>query len=756
MALRASALVAARAWACARLPTAGALGTRRRTDIRTKRATRRAKRRASTAFSSSAPFSGALTLLVAASSSALGRASFLSDHFAVCALLDVDLEHSRVDRSEDLARKRRAALTGLRDRAALAERQGDLEAHRLGAEAAGVERQRALEADQAEAESALRAARKAAEKAQSKLRGLAFGPGTLFAAESAAPGVGLAPPPPAPSTLQIAELEGLPGGDARAAWAHLRARGGDRSVPGLGGFKSAGNTCFANAVLQVLLRLPAVAIWLSEHASGCAAGACLLCELGRARVALGCRPAAAPSLVARVGAFPGLRAFAGGGQHDAAEFCGCLLDALHEGELAAGRRADWLGAPGEATHVDRLFGFVLEKRLRCESCGDFAEQRSVYSTDRVLHLPVPAPERAPVWTATELYFLRCAPSIVDLQCCRCGPGSRFREQERLLTQPNVLLLHPLRRERGSLTAVRHPVQPEKDLSLPGHGRYELSAVVYHQGARAEAGHYYCVAQAHDGKWWRFDDVSARPFRDDVERSQLRSVHLLVYTRPRGQARFAHMGPCSSPAARGGASVGSAWVLRALRAWAPETWRARAQAFVDARKADVGATDVVSVTDGDAEALRDGVLSENRDAVRELLQGWLPACGRRKSEREAWASLGEDFSTHLLCAVQAAGRAGGGLLAGGAPGCTAVRGAPAADAGARPQPPRFDTTSSQGSAGAALLNRRRATPDASRAGLRSVAPRAFRRGTVRKRAVRKMRLPRSALARAAGGPLAWRV
>ncbi len=105
-----------------------------------------------------------------------------------------------------------------------------------------------------------------------------------------------------------------------------------------------------------------------------------------------------------------------------------------------------------------------------------------------------------MWTATELYFLRCAPSIVDLQCCRCGPGSRFREQERLLTQPNVLLLHPLRRERGSLTAVRHPVQPEKDLSLRGHGRYALSAVVYHQGARAEARQYYCVARAHDGKW----------------------------------------------------------------------------------------------------------------------------------------------------------------------------------------------------------------------------------------------------------------
>ncbi len=221
----------------------------------------------------------------------------------------------------------------------------------------------------------------------------------------------------------------------------------------------------------------------------------------------------------------------------------------------------------------------MGQRIRCDACrGAQSVATARCDSDRVLRLPNPgAAEKRRVWTVTELYYLCARPTaLTDVVCGTCGKRAKHTEQSRRMSQPNVLLLRVERRVGGNAAGLtRHAVQPETVLTLPGHDRYELSAVVYHQGARAEAGYCYCVAQAHDGKWWRLDDVSARPFRDDVERSQLRSVHLLVYTRPRGQARFAHMGPCSSPAARGGASVGSAWVLRAVRAWAPETWQARA-------------------------------------------------------------------------------------------------------------------------------------------------------------------------------------
>ena len=188
--------------------------------------------------------------------------------------------------------------------------------------------------------------------------------------------------------------------------------------------------------------------------------------------------------------------------------------------------------------MERLFGFVLEKRLRCEDCGVAAKAQCAYSADCVLHLPSLGPrERTRVWTTTELYFRRCAASFVDCDCELCEEKTGHREQECVLTQPNVLLLHE-RSVSDVHRPSRRPVQPEKVLTLPGHDRYELAGVVYHQGKHARAGHYHCVVLGHDGRWRRFDGTSARVFRDDVGWSQLRGVSLMVYTRPRGQARFA--------------------------------------------------------------------------------------------------------------------------------------------------------------------------------------------------------------------------
>ena len=76
--------------------------------------------------------------------------------------------------------------------------------------------------------------------------------------------------------------------------------------------------------------------------------------------------------------------------------------------------------------------------------------------------------------------------------------------------------------------MRFAVQPERELSLPGHDRYELQAVVYRRGGTAATAHYYCVVRCHGARWWRFDDAALpRVFHGDLERSELRNVHLLV-------------------------------------------------------------------------------------------------------------------------------------------------------------------------------------------------------------------------------------
>ena len=122
---------------------------------------------------------------------------------------------------------------------------------------------------------------------------------------------------------------------------------------------------FANAILQVLLRLPAVAMWLCHHAGACdVPSACLACAVWRSRRALWRQAAAVPELVSRLCEFEELAAFGDERQHDAEEFCASLLDALCGREVRAGRFAEWpLGARRRrVTHVERLFGFVLEQR----------------------------------------------------------------------------------------------------------------------------------------------------------------------------------------------------------------------------------------------------------------------------------------------------------------------------------------------------------------------------------------------------------
>ena len=114
-------------------------------------------------------------------------------------------------------------------------------------------------------------------------------------------------------------------------------------------------SCLANSILPVLLRLRRVASWLAQHASQCptASGECVACLVHECALDLR-HLLSQPRLVAAMCG----RCFLSNsalGQHDAAEFLLGLLGLLIEEKVIAQRVGSWSDSGGldVVTHVDR-------------------------------------------------------------------------------------------------------------------------------------------------------------------------------------------------------------------------------------------------------------------------------------------------------------------------------------------------------------------------------------------------------------------
>ncbi len=64
-------------------------------------------------------------------------------------------------------------------------------------------------------------------------------------------------------------------------------------------------------------------------------------------------------------------------------------------------------------------------------------------------------------------------------------------------------------------------------------------------------------------------------------------------------------------------------------WSPETWRTRAQAFLNGRKSDADATTRVTVTAGEAELLRDSVLQREPAKAGDVVERLVCAATRSR-------------------------------------------------------------------------------------------------------------------------------
>ena len=293
-----------------------------------------------------------------------------------------------------------------------------------------------------------------------------------------------------------------------------------------GALRNLGNTCYLNAILHVLARVPSVRRWCARHQVRFAQESdhpndCLLCalafDLSHLAVDLGGVPTA-PKIAQRRAAWSH-GAFDDYLQHDAHEAFGILMEGCEQVDANV---ACLLGLPELARngHVNscrystpfwKAFGGILRSEVMCHACG-YAE--SQYEMWHCLSIALP---REPV-TIEQLLSNHWGTEPLrgeDDKCEQrgCLVPHRRSQETRLVRWPNILAIHLKRWEVVSMmpflqekvyTRVAFENVLPVDTERPP---YHLRGVVVHEGG-AGVGHYTAFVRAPDNFWYFCNDGHA--------------------------------------------------------------------------------------------------------------------------------------------------------------------------------------------------------------------------------------------------------
>ena len=277
-------------------------------------------------------------------------------------------------------------------------------------------------------------------------------------------------------------------------------------------------------LLQVILRLPHMHAWIEMHAEHCRnSSGCALCWLSTVQKALGDH---INRRSVQVFFLP-----EGVGPHDVQDMKAVFesfLDVLSKSEVNAGRFGEMpVPALSSAvvTHVDRLFGWFQQTRMRCSVCGSEAEQ-TMLSKSRILTLPLKSNDRR-ACTVTDLYLDSCVAKEDVRPCGNCCVCTKHDVASRVATTPEILVLW-LDRSAGN-DAIS--VDVEEDLLLPGLVSLRLVAVIYSARRHDGTACYSCVCRGPMDAWWHFEEGRApQPIKGSVSHVKQSLSCMLVYER----------------------------------------------------------------------------------------------------------------------------------------------------------------------------------------------------------------------------------
>ncbi|KAH9811647.1 hypothetical protein DFH28DRAFT_1084903 [Melampsora americana] len=307
------------------------------------------------------------------------------------------------------------------------------------------------------------------------------------------------------------------------------------------GFRNAGNTCFLNATLQALVYTPALAVGLldrQEHSrDSCRLSQikkfCTLCSMHNLvtmclesnKTERSIRPTPILSSLTKIA--PSMR---GNRQEDAHEFLRLLIEAMQNGALG-GKEAQAKQKDKEATFIHRMFAGKFRSRVTCQHCKGTSD-----TFDTFLDLSLDIGEANNVHDA--LRKLRKLDHLKGANQYKCEKCKQLRNAEKELSvheAPPILTLHIKRFNRNG-KKINKRIQFSDSLDLKAamdqdapRTRYDLYAVVCHQGPSNTSGHYYSYIKTSDGQWHRADDSSI----DRIDRGHVfrnNEAYIFFYSR----------------------------------------------------------------------------------------------------------------------------------------------------------------------------------------------------------------------------------
>ena len=303
------------------------------------------------------------------------------------------------------------------------------------------------------------------------------------------------------------------------------------------GLQNLGNTCYANAVLNVLAKLPCCRLWLLQHQQLAQHDAqhppgCLLCTLAQDIARLTTMPENAPFrpvFVHRRKDWNDGFLFNNTAQQDATEAFLKIFDTCNDIDfLALTRRGigqHVLQGSREAytTPLWKTFGTLVHEATHCTRCGK-SYASHVYKNIHTIVLPETGTHgiedlfiaqlgREPLGTTRAPDICQRDPE--NPQLGGCGAQNKRYKHTTIVTSPPVLALTLLRFTWSE--RLRRPVKLHTKVNfnagfppIQGAGQYDLRAVLQHRGddhpTSTNSGHYTAYVRASDADWYHCDDA----------------------------------------------------------------------------------------------------------------------------------------------------------------------------------------------------------------------------------------------------------